>query len=274
MIWDDGEIQPSQAVRVSPFDRGFLIGDGAFETLSVAEGTGVRLDRHLARLRDTLEALSVRFPWSDEEIAQGIAALSRAMGLRQGVARLTVSAGEGARGLARAANAEGRAVMSLAPPSPRRESIRLCLEPAIIRPRGNPTSAMKTLASYADARLAFEGARQAGADDAVLRDEQGFVAGATTANVFWIQAGRLITPALTGAVLPGVTRAAVLEAATAAGVPTAEREAEFREIMTADAVFLTNAARGIVTVHSVADGDQARFKPVAHELTDALRQAI
>lgn len=247
IVWDDGALRPAQDVRISPHDRGFLIGDGAFETFRVLGGGGVRLHAHAERLFATLCGLEITVAWSADDLAQAVAELSRANNQLDGVARLTVSAGEGGRGLDRPAPAQGRAVMTLSPTPAPRPPLCLRVDPSILRPRGNPANAMKTLASYADARFALRRARYAGADDAILLDDAGCVACATTSNVFWIAEGRVLTPALTGAVLPGVTRGAVFAAAAAAGVACAPVEAGADAMFSADAVFLANAARGVMS---------------------------
>src|SRR5512137_902205 len=80
-VWIDGRIVPAEAPALSVFDRGFLLGDGIFETLRARRGVAIELDEHLERLRESAVPLGIRLPADDTTIVAGIAALLEAEGL-------------------------------------------------------------------------------------------------------------------------------------------------------------------------------------------------
>ena len=89
--------------------------------------------------------------------------------------------------------------------------------------------------------LARMEARAAGCDEAILLNERGYMAEGSTANIFLVRKGELITPSLESGVLPGITREAVLEIAHASNIMAAEREVELKELTTAEEAFITNS---------------------------------
>jgi branched-chain amino acid aminotransferase len=112
------------------------------------------------------------------------------------------------------------------------------------------TAGLKTVA-YTDSVLALLEARRAGADEAIFLDTAGHCSEATASNLFILSQGILMTPPLSCAALPGVTRATVLELARAMAMPTAERAFGPDELMAADEIFLTSSLRGIAPVSRV-----------------------
>jgi len=80
-VWVDGRILPADAPAISVFDRGFLLGDGIFETLRARRGVVVELDAHLERLRESAVPLGIALPPDDAPIVAGIAAVLAAEGL-------------------------------------------------------------------------------------------------------------------------------------------------------------------------------------------------
>jgi branched-chain amino acid aminotransferase len=123
--------------------------------------------------------------------------------------------------------------------------------------------AHKTLA-YLDPLWARELAAAAGADEAVRLDGDGNVAECATANIFAVRGGQVITPPVAG-ILPGITRARVLAACTAHGIPTAERTVACDELRTADEIFVTSAVRGVVPVTSL-DGEVKAVGPLTERI--------
>lgn len=110
----------------------------------------------------------------------------------------------------------------------------------------------KITGGYVTSALATDEARAAGYDDAVLLDHAGNVAEATTANVFAVIGGHLVTPPLTGDLLPGITRDTVLTLCREAGLDARERSISPAELLTADEVFLTSTGKGIAPVVALA----------------------
>ena len=123
-------------------------------------------------------------------------------------------------------------------------------------------------APYLDNVLAREEARGRGADEALMLDTSGHLACASAANVFLWEGDRLVTPAEECGILPGITRAAVIELAARFGIDVAEDMIEPQRLVYADGVFLTNSLIGIVPLSRIETRD---LPP--HRLTGRLQAA-
>ena len=136
------------------------------------------------------------------------------------------------------------------------------------------TSGIKTL-SYTESVLALAQAKAAGADDALFLDTAGHVSEATASNIFAMLDGTLVTPPVSCGVLPGITRAAVLELAHALEINTMEREMAEPELAMASELFLTSSIREIaplVRVATTAIGT-GRCGPVTQRIIEAYEKS-
>jgi branched-chain amino acid aminotransferase len=254
---------------LSSHDRGLTLGDGLFETLAVRDGVALWRFEHIERVRAAAEAIGIPFPETDIENA--IDALTHKTKGHH-VLRLTLTRGEGGRGLAGEIK-KPTLVGTLDPfdGQQRFQSVKL-MTSAIRRNLNSPASRMKTL-SYMDNVLAAREAAAAGADDALMLNSAGRVASSTIANIFFEKEGALITPALSEGILPGVMRAAVIRAVKQLGVQVREKQIKPADIATADGLFLTNSLRFI---RPVAMLDGKRYAPrskIVDELSRALQNA-
>jgi len=247
-VWVNGQRQPAAGLHVSARDRGLTLSDGVFETMRVHAGRVFRLDRHLQRLERSLGILEIPSP---PELRAWIetAVLDAQNG--DAAVRLTVTRGVGAPGLAPPAEVIPTVlvVVSARPMVPA-STYEAGLNAVVASGRRNEhalTAGLKTVA-YTDAVLALLEARRAGADEAIFLDTAGHCSEATASNLFVVSQGILITPPLTCAALPGLTRAAVLELAGAAGLTAAERIVGLDELVDAEEAFLTSSLRGIAPV--------------------------
>jgi len=244
-VWVDGQpcADPSHAVAID--DRGFTLADGVFETMRVVNGAVFRLDRHLARLTRSLDILEIAPP---PRIEQSIRDAVRESGAVDGGVRLTVTRGAGASGVAPPANARPTVVIAVNPLPAFPPSIyEAGLSAHVASGRRNelaPTVGLKTIA-YTDAVAAWLEARRAGADEALFLDTAGHCSEATASNLFIWNGTALVTPPLTCAALPGITRATILEIAAAIGVAAEDRAFGLDELGSATEAFLTSSLRGI-----------------------------
>jgi len=175
--------------------------------------------------------------------------------------RVIVTRGEGGIAARAASVGPGRAIVIAEPLGelPREVSVATVEWP--LPRRIGP--AHKTL-GYLDPLWARELAAAAGADEAVRLDADGNVAECATANIFVVTGGEVVTPPLDG-ILPGITRARVLAACAAHGIPCRERTVSPDELHAADEVFVTSAIRGVVPVTSL-DGAQRVFGTITRRL--------
>ncbi|MDB5432555.1 MAG: 4-amino-4-deoxychorismate lyase [Caulobacter sp.] len=234
-------------------DRGLTLGDGLFETLLAVAGSLVDFEPHLARMTAGCAALGLPAPDWDEARRLCEAAL----GSRGGpmAVRLTLTAGSGGRGLDRPAKPQPR-LFATAADAPVRAGPARLITAAVRRNAGSPASRWKTLA-YLDNVLARREAQAAGGDEALMLNTAGEVACAAVANVFWLDDGRLRTPALECGILEGVMRARVIARARAMGLEVAEVRVGRSDLDGVETIFLTNSLIGMRAV-SQLDGRTLR----------------
>lgn len=269
LVWCNGGIVKGP-LALDPKDRGLTLGDGLFETLLVVNRTALWRNMHLARLEGSAHELGIPAARDMAELA--IDTLLGLGGDDHQVLRLTLTRGYGLRGLA-ANGEEPTLVATLDPFDP-----GLMFQPtglitaSVRRSPQSPAARLKTL-SYVDNIVAAREAKARGYDDALMLNTRGAVACSTIANIFFIKGKKLITPGRDQGLLTGVTRQALLAAAHRAGFAAAERSVKPSELLTADAVFLTNSLRLIRAVKSL-DGNaiaQADLTPLIDQLCGAAR---
>jgi len=270
-VWINGAVTDLAQARIDPLDRGFLVGDGLFETMRWTQAGLRRGERHRARLEAGLALLGIAPPdWAEVEAAAG--ELAQAAALEDAVARLSVTRGPGRPGL-ETEPGDPTVMLWTAPRPAPPGSVRLARVDA---PRRNPASLAsraKTI-GYADSILARRAARARGADMAVLADVQGRLSCADCATLFWIDTGRVYTPALTCAALPGTARAALAPAARAAGIAVEEVEAEAYRLDAAAAIMVLNATSGLVPASSLDGRPLAVDHPLIRALQDIEEAAL
>ena len=275
-VWLNGDLVAADAARIDPRDRGFLLGDGVFETFAAADGYVYRLAEHLARLRAGAALLGIPVAADDDDVGRAVHAVLEANGLTRGRAalRLTLSHGVGPRGLL--APAEPQPVMLLtataasAPPK-----TMTAVTVSVRRNEHSPTASIKHI-SYLDNVIARNEAASRGAAEALMLNSAGNVAEASAANVFAIDSdGTLVTPALSEGALPGVTRRAVIELAAGCDLDARETIVSVERLAEADEAFLTNSLIGVcplVALDGRPIGDGAAG-PATRALKDAYTAA-
>lgn len=265
--WLNGRFLREGEPGLSLAERGFLLGEAAFETMRVIDGEIRRWPRHTARLRGGLGFFGLPEP-DFEDIAAAASSLARRNAVIDGVVRLTVGGGPHGGGVARSSRAETTVLLTLKPRPTPPAAVRLALLDGARR--GGLASERFKLAGYAECLAARRQAQASGADMAVLRGPDGrSPACADSANLFWIDAhDRVFTPALSTGALPGTTRGAVIEAAQAAGLGIEEASPGAQTLHAAVAACVTNAVIGVAPVSAI-DG---RALAPGHPLVQRLQQ--
>ncbi|WP_339741891.1 aminotransferase class IV [uncultured Maricaulis sp.] len=248
-VWLDGDWLGDGAAVIAAGDRGLLLGDGLFETLRFSGGRLLRQAAHEQRLRASCAALDLACPLDRIALAAIVGEMAARAGLRQAAIRLTLTAGAGQRGLARPAMTQPSCLITAAP----LPEVPASLSLATVAQRRSVSSIAarhKTL-SYIDNAMARREAVRSGAGMALLLDTDGHVSGTDCANLFWMREGRLFTPALECAVLPGTVRGAII-----AALDVEQGRFTPEDLALAQGVFVTNALLGAVAVSGI-DGAPA-----------------
>lgn len=253
LIYINGELLPTEEAKISVFDRGLLYGDGVFEGIRCYNGNIFKLDEHLERLYASAQAIWLKIPLSFEEMKKAVIETVRVNNLKDCYIRLIVTRGSLGLGID-PWEVDNPTVIIIA------DKIRVFpeelyekgLTAVTVATRRSPTDVLdprvKSL-NYLHNILARIEARLAGAAEGIMLNHQGYVTEATVDNVFIVHKGTLYTPIVTIGVLPGITRAVVIELATKhLELPIKEALLTRYDLYNADEVFLTGTAVEIVPV--------------------------
>ncbi len=251
---NDGLVDRDDA-KVSVFDHGLLYGDGIFEGIRLYDGCIFKLDAHLERLENSAKAIMLPMPWSRDDLSNAVRETCRANGLRDGYIRLVVTRGEGSLGLS-IKNCDSPQLIIIAdtiqlyPTEFYENGLKIITVPTR---RCNPAALPPTVKSlnYLNNILAKIEAQHLGYHEAIMLNDQGYVAECTGDNVFVISKGELITPSASAGALKGITRDTVLEIATTLGVPAREANLTRYDVWVADELFLTGTAAEIIPIVEV-----------------------
>lgn len=250
-------------------DRGLAYGDGLFETIRVMNGRPLFLSRHLSRLMSGLGVLRLTVPWNEDALSAAIQALIETNGVGNGLIRLVISRGRGPRGFDIPTESAPSLIVQSAPQPPAPPPASVIVVPWRTDP-ASPLLKLKSLSAL-DKVLAKDYARQAGADEALFQNIQGQLTEGTSSNLFLVQEGRLLTPALSCGLLAGITRSVLLELTASMGGRIIETEVSLEQLLNAQEAFLTNAATGLRPIGTVAGRPVSTSQP--GELTTKLAEA-
>jgi len=255
---------------IHPADRGFAYGDGLFETIAVRNGRPRLLERHFARMADGCRRLGLPDP-PLQVISDEIDCLS--VNQQRGTVKLFWSRGTGPRGYRIPERSQPTRIVTFGsdPGSTARyqeAGVRVvsCRTPASCN---SALAGLKTLTRL-DSVLARSEFGAAHAEEGLMWTESGSAVGGTMSNLFLVEKGRLVTPALGNCGIRGVMRGLVLEAAASMGLSVEESNCGRQRVDEADELFLTNALIGLWPVRS---HDQRVFSvgPISRAITLSLR---
>lgn len=280
LIYLNGEFVPEEEAKISVFDHGFLYGDGVFEGIRAYNGKVFRLKEHIDRLYDSAKAINLEIPMSKEEMIEVVCETCRRNDLQDAYIRLVVSRGKGDLGLDPKNCGEPTIVniasnISLYPDEMYEKGMAVVTVPTRRNiPEGvNPR--IKSL-NYLNNIMAKIEAAIAGVPEAVMLNQEGFVAECTGDNIFIVKNGVLITPAPHLGLLDGVTRNAVIELAQKRGISVLETTFPRYDLFTADECFLSGTAAELIPVTKVDNrviGD-GKPGPVFKQLLQDFRELV
>ncbi len=291
-FWLNGTRVAPDAASVSVLDHGLLYGDGVFEGLRFYQGRCLLLTEHLQRLWQSAHGLQLAIPYTQQQLADAIDDTIAASDLREGYLRLVVTRGTGPLGVD-PTNCPQPTVFIIADKlqmvaaEKRQSGLRVAIVASRRVPNSCWDSRIKSL-NYLNNVLARLQARGAGADDAIMLNENGHVAEGTAANVFAVRDGVLLTPPVSDGALAGVTRALILRLADGLALPWRETSLTAHDLYAADECFFTGTGIELLPLRTV-DGYGMGSCPgplftallhafndfVQHHTADALkRQAI
>lgn len=257
-VFIDGVAHEPDQAKVSVFDRGFLYGDSVFETLRTYGGRPFALDDHMARLEHSADAVFIGLPVPRAALTAEVQSAIAAVGNPESYVRVIVTRGSGPMGLDTGFEAHPLRVVivgPLTPPPPEAYERGIGVVTYRTQRVAEATEAAGTkVGNYLVAVLAMRSARAAGASEALIVDGAGNVVEGATSNVFVVQGARLSTPPVEAGILPGITRAFLLQVAAELGVEVELRSLPVAEVAGADEVFISSSIRELLPVVRVDGG--------------------
>ena len=272
-VFLNGQFIPEQKALIPVNDRGFLYGDGLFETLRVCGGRPFRLVQHLERMMRGADFLKIKCPFTPKELQEFAGQLIEQNKMPEAVLRVTLTRGPGERGYTPQTDSKPTVVMTLHAAPPLGNQIQWKLITSSYRiPAGDPLSSFKTTSKLIHVMARME-AVEKGADEALLVNTNGEVAETTSGNLFWICDGQICTVPTDCGALPGITRAVVLEICQTLGLPTNECVIKPEALRNSEGIFITQSVLGIVPV-AAFNGEPVARSPLTEQISRAYHKTL
>jgi branched-chain amino acid aminotransferase len=283
----NGKIIPIAEAKVSVFDRSFLYGDSLYEVVRTYQGKPFRLKEHLARMEKSAALCQMKLSQTTKEYEREILRSIEAFRAQKGhelsdvYARIVVSRGAGKIGFG-LGNLETPTLyviiiepISMFPNPDFKKGAKLQISKRV---RNHPKAldpAMKS-GNYLNSLLAYLTAAEAGYDDALMLDLQGFMTEGTTYNLFYVNRGIVGTSPLDIGILDGVTRRAILNLCVENSIPCREVRFPKEYLYEADEVFVSSSLKEVMPVLNL-DGKKigtGKPGPIATKLKSAFDELV
>ena len=275
VVFFNGKFVPSSQALVPVNDRGFMYGDGLFETMRVINGRTFRFAQHLERMVRGADYLKIPLPFTPKELEAFAAQLIEQNAMSDAVLRVTLTRGSGERGYTPAHTEKPLLVMTLHPLPEQRDDSGLrwsMITSSYHIPASGAISSFKTTSKILHVFARIE-AHERGADEALLLNTNGEVAETAGGNIFWVFQDKICTVPTGCGVLPGITRAVVLEVCQALGLETNKRVIKPQHLRNAEGIFVTQSVLGIVPIVAF-DGEAVRPSPLVDQIASAYHAAL
>ncbi len=269
-IWLNGRILPLDSARVSPLDRGFLYGDGFFETIRAEEGSPLYLQMHLERLRASLRTFRIDLdPVPDWRAA--VSGLLLENGLDRGAASVKVLVTRGVSPSPGLPAPERPTVCIFAGEytPPHREAYASGWDLHVFEEGFSPPLAAHKSLNYLYCLSARQAAVDAGRNEAVILDRDGMVAETSAGSLLASTDGKWWTPGSEYR-LPGTTIRAICEILPESGIEVERRAARLEDLLAAQTVWVLNSLIGIMPAAKIGGRPLSNPAPAEAERLRAL----
>lgn len=260
-VYVNGEYVAENDAKISIFDRAFLFADGVYEVTAVLDGALVDFDNHMARLARSLGEMEIIAPLGDNELKAMHEELAKRNAIDEGIIYMQISRGTADRDFAYPVDARPTLIAftqeKKITASPYAESgVKVVTLPDIRWQRRD----IKSTSLLAQA-MTKEAAKRQGAFEGWMV-EDGFVTEGTSSTAFIVLAGqKVVTRPLSNAILPGVTRRAIIGLAERDGIALEERAFSVEEALGASEAFLTSASTFVLPIIEIDGAKIGDGKP-------------
>ena len=244
------ELQPIEKARWSPGQAGLICGWGLFTTVRIARGEAFAYERHWRRLEKDAALTRMPIACSGARVRVLLQEAIRANQVNEGCARIYLVWNTVGSWKSEEKMPEVDLVITTADLPHYPEILRLAVREQG-RHAASPLAGVKTI-SWLNSVWAAREAQRDGFDEVVLLNERGEVSECTAANIFAVNAGKVITPPLNSGCLEGVTRGVLMEIASEAGTSVTEQTMRLDDLCQADEVFVTSTNRNVIGVKEIA----------------------
>ncbi len=285
LIWQNGELVAWDDAKVHVLTHGLHYGTGVFEgerAYETAQGTAIFRHRdHLERLFQSAKLYYMPIPFTLEELRRATHELIAANELRECYVRPLVFRGYGQMGLNPLDAPVEVAIAVWKWPSylgeeGKRDGVRAKVASWRRISHDSLIPHAKASGQYLNSVLAKIESLNAGYEEAILLDAQGFVSEGSGENIYAVRSGQIVTPPQTAGILDGITRRSVIEIARDAGYELVERNLARAELYLADEVFVSGTAAELVPVREIDDHVIGRGEPgpVTRQIQGTLDDAL
>lgn len=273
LILHNDRVIPLNEAQLSPGQAGLLAGWGVFTTLRIYRGRPFEFHRHWERMTRDAARLGIGMIYGESDVAESIVKLARVNDRPEGMARVWFVRNQGGLWADNAPRPATDLLVFTRDLVPWPAEHRLLLVPHAIYSAGVLAGAK--MLSWAQNSLLAERARAQGYDDALLLNEHSQLAECTSANVFLVIGGKVLTPPLASGCLAGVTRDVLFEIAPRAGLELREQALTPDDLGRAEEVFISSTTREVAGVGLVGpvQGAESRWR-VPGRITAALESAF
>jgi branched-chain amino acid aminotransferase len=241
--------------KISVYDHGFLYGDGVFEGIRVYDGNIFKMDDHMKRLYNSAKSILLTIPYTQEELTNIICEAVAKNNHKDAYIRVVISRGVGDLGLDPNKCKKANVVVIVEPlaifPKHLYDTGLEIITVATRRNRPDVLSPQVKSLNYLNNVLVRIEAHLANVSEALMLNDQGYVAEGSADNVFIIKNGKLYTPPTFVGALEGITRNAIMEIARERGYEVFEEPFTRHDVYTAEEVFLTGTAAEVIAVIKV-----------------------
>ena len=253
-VYVNGNFVPKEEAMINVYDHGLLYGDGVFEGIRCYNNKVFRLKDHLDRLYDSAQCIYLSIPVEKEKMSSIVEETVKRSGLKDSYIRLVVTRGVGNLGL----NPIGTSPsvicivdgISLYPQKMYEEGMSVIVS-SVTRNHINCISPRVKSLNYLNNILAKLEAINAGCNEAIMLNSQGYVAECSADNIFVCKGGIVRTPPLSAGPLAGITRDTVIELARSNGYTLLEENLTTYDLYTADEIFLTGSAAEMIPITKI-----------------------
>jgi branched-chain amino acid aminotransferase len=280
VVYVDGAYYPKSQAKISVFDHGLLYGDGVFEGIREYNGVVFKLKEHIDRLYHSAHVLTLKIPFTKEEMTRAVVETLRRNKLKDSYIRLVVTRGVGDLGLD--------------PRKCSKPSVIIITDKIVLHAEGAKENGVTTMFSwvrrnavdattqeikslnYLNSVLAKIEANANGVDEAICLEGNGYVAEGVGENVFIVKNGELLTPPTSTGALAGITAEVTEKLAAKLGIKLTVTNLTPFMVFTADEAFFTGTAMEMVPIREVNKRTIGTGKPgpITKKLMAEFQKAI